>query len=1154
MAAISGREYEGVIEFTAPDDAAVDQIELFGEGWDVLSVTPSASVKLRRGESLLIRYRAIPNDADEDLTLSISYDGLEYTRTFNVGPDRIGRLGRSRPSVRADGLPTVQRGQVDPHPPQDVAVAGGQVIHIVGRIVYARQGDPADVYTGADGIWFRIMDDDSPDPIDDEMYEGFTDVNGYFDVTINWDDCDALGCDDPDIYLYYETDTNVVNVQDSGVLEEDYNWDTASDPWDDFTGDFIDFGEQYPSDADDFPAIHIHNSITRAHRFILSRIGINVEEVDVQWPEGGGGSSFYDSFFEEIHITSFREWNECTHIHEYGHHFLENYSVNLTPDYCNGYCDNNGCNAGNCNPIDPFDNGGHCQWCPETNHDAWNEGWPAWLASVVMRSFAADYGGYVPLQIGDVRCNSDALGTCCQDGSIGAADITEGFATALLRDMEDSNSVFYCSTSALDCTANPAVCMAPDSCPANDDHAGAPDCDNDWMNLGVVDIFKVVTDDLPTNPLDFIDKFRARFPQNDLDLWYTARNVSTVYANFPQPAPAITSPPQDCSFARIGQPLTITVTSNGNSNGYQWQREGVNVVNDSRISGALTNSLTINPLAAGDVATYTVVVSTCDRSQSVTSDPIRIRAFPALGGGSPALMWGRDLNGELGLGAVPPGNYSAPSSVIGVNDFVVVSPGTWHTLGVKSDGTVWAWGFGANYQLGRASTAPSSVPIQVPGLSDIIDVQASTDSSFALSADGRVYSWGSNWSRELGRVTPSLISEIPTAIPDLECVVELNVGPYSIMAIKSDGTVWTWGSNESGRLGLGYSSYPGVQTPTQVPGISDAVNGTVGQSHMLIVRADGTVMGWGQGLNGAIGDGSQAVRTSPVPTVGIDNVRFVADGQGAHSIAVKNDGTAWAWGGNQSGESGVDSTSIYILTPTRVTTITDVTHATATVYSAAFRRGDGTIWVTGSNYAGGLGTVPGTGGVSLTRVPIQLTSVTGATYLSGGGSNTVVLAPFTNVGITRQPDPRANLVGQFATFTVAATGTPQLRYQWKRNNNDVVDGGPITGARAATLSINPVALNHAGTYTITVSNAFSAADSITALFTVSRRFADMNGDDRVNAVDMAAFARCRSVPGTPPVPPGPDLTPQMCQAIFDIGNDSDVDLGDFAEFQNAFDP
>lgn len=1178
IAAVSGEEYAGVVEFTAPEHGVLDQIELSGEGWDVHSITPSASAALRRGQSVVIRYRAIPTNADEDLTLSIRFGGLETTRVFNVGPDRIGRLGKARKSLRTDGLPTVQLGQIDPNPPPPSNVAGGQTIHIVGRIVFQRQGETN--WTGADGIWFRIMDDDSPDPFDEQMYSGYTDVNGYFDVTINWDDCDASGCDEPDIYLHYETDTDNVNVQDSDLLEEDYNWDTSDDPWDDFEGDFIDFGDQSPSDTNEYVPIFIHNNFTRAHRFILSRINLDVEEVDVIWPDGGD-TSYYDSFSENIHITSAREWNECTHIHEYGHHFLENYSVNLTPDYCNGYCDGDGnCAAGTCGLLE---NGGHCTWCPETNHDAWNEGWPGWLASVVMRSMAADYGGYVPLQIADGRCNSEGLGTCCQDNSTAAADITEGYALALLRDIEDSNTQFYCSTSALDCTTSAAVCVAPDTCnntPDDHDIDGILDCDGDgvaecniadctgdgtvdcdcdvdWMSIGVVDIFKVVTDDLPTNPLDFIDKFRARFPHHALDLWYTARNVSTVYANYPQPAPEIISPPQDCSFARVGQPLTITVTSNGFSNKYQWQREGVNLVNDARISGARSNSLTINPLAASDEGLYTVMVTTCDGSQFVPSNPIRVRAFPALGGGTPALMWGRDTAGELGLGTLPPSgssNYSTPSSVLTVNDFVVVSPGNWHTLGVKGDGTVWAWGSGHYYQLGRASVAPSSVPIQVPGLRDIVDVKPSDYTSFALGADGRVYSWGGNWGHELGRVTPSPIAEVPMAIPNLECVVELNVAAFTMMAIKSDGTVWTWGSNAYGLRGLGYVGNPVPLEPTEVPGITDAVNGTTGWVHSLIVRANGTILGWGSGGHGAVGDGTQVTRTSPVPTVGIDDVRFVADGGGYHSIAVKNDGTAWAWGGNQNGEAGINSTSIYVLSPTQVNFLTNVTHAARTNATTAFRRGDGTFWVTGSNGNGGLGTsTVGSGWNLVTRIPIQLNLLNGATYLNGGGNNTVVLAPFTNVAISQQPVPQANLVGQTASFSVAASGTPQIRYQWKRNNVDVVDGGAIAGARAATLTINPVALNHAGTYTVAVSNAFSAVDSTTALFTVGQRFADFNGDGGVNEVDMVAFERCRSGPGTPPVPVGQDLTPQMCQAIFDLGADGDVDLRDFAEFQNVFD-
>lgn len=1150
VAAKSGQEYEGAIEFTAPRDGTLGAVSLSGEGWEILSITPSSDIKLRMYDSVVIRYLAIPTDPDNELIFGAEFDHEPISRKFNIGPRRMDRLGKPRRSVRADGLPTVQRGQVDPNPPAQRNTAAGQALHIVGRIVFQRQGETA--WTGADGIWFRIMDDDSPDPIDEEMYEGFTDVNGDFDVTFDWDDCGGGFCDDPDIYLYYETDTNVVNVQDSDLLEEDYNWDTDSDPWDDFTGNFIDFGEQHPSDDNEYVPIFIHNNITRAHRFILNRIGINVEEVDVIWPEDST-SSYYNSGSENIHINSAREWNECTHIHEYGHHFLENYSVNLSPDYCNGYCDTDiSCGAGSCSLLG---NGGHCQWCPETNHDAWNEGWPSWLGGVIMRSFATDYGGYVPLQIGDVRCNSEGLGTCCQDGTTGAADITEGFATALLRDIEDANPTWddHDGTLSADCNGDGVADCSGNTPDCDADGLPDCDCDVDMMALGIDEIFQVVTEDKPTNPLDFIDKFRARFPQYDLDLWYTTRNVSPVYANFPQPAPKITSSPPSCAMALVGQPLSLNVTGNGNSLGYQWQRDGANVVENSRISGSKTPTLNFNPLDPADAGLYRVVLTTCDGSQSVTSSSILVRSTPPRGAGTAGISWGNNYYSQLGHGT-PPQQYALPSSVAGLADFVAVAPGQFHTLGLRADGTVWAWGTNYSYALGIDDPAArSDVPIPVPGVSNVVSIAVSTYASFAVTAGGSVYAWGKGYYGELGNGQGGwdAVNKSPAPIPGFDCVASIQSGDLWVMGIKIDGTVWTWGYNYVGQLGHGGPG-PDVLTPHAVAGITDAVSGACGAFHSIVLRQDGTLLSWGPNPHGALGVGNFDTHYSPVPVIDIDDVRSVAAGA-YHSLAIRNNGTVWSWGMNQFGQlgAGVPTTAA----PAQVLGLGNVAQVAATDVTSIFRRADGTVWITGGNRDAGLGTLDGTGvGGLQIDVPFPLSGISGATYVSAGPTSTVVLAPDVPLQITQNPASLTVLAGQSASFAVGAVGTPLLTYAWRRGNTPLIDGGSVSGAATATLDIDPVAVSDAGSYTVAVANAVTNYTSTQALLTVSERPGDINADGNIDESDFAAFLACFGGPAAAPNPTGNGPTPQACLAIFNVFADGDIDIRNFADFQNAFGP
>jgi hypothetical protein len=123
-----------------------------------------------------------------------------------------------------------------------------------------------DTFVGADNVYYEVIDED--DISTEVIHAGFTDTDGYFDVVVQWDDCDIAGCDDPDIYLRWELDNGVVAVQRSDILEEDYHWSTEDEIIDDFEGFDVDFGVLMPSDWGQHASMHIHNQITRVHRFI----------------------------------------------------------------------------------------------------------------------------------------------------------------------------------------------------------------------------------------------------------------------------------------------------------------------------------------------------------------------------------------------------------------------------------------------------------------------------------------------------------------------------------------------------------------------------------------------------------------------------------------------------------------------------------------------------------------------------------------------------------------------------------------------------------------------------------------------------------------------------------------------------------------------
>ena len=338
--------------------------------------------------------------------------------------------------------------------------------------------------------------------------------------------------------------------------------------------------------------------------------------------------------------------------------------------------------------------------------------------------------------------------------------------------------------------------------------------------------------------------------------------------------------------------------------------------------------------------------------------------------------WGYNNYGQLGDGtntkrANPEQVQAAPNNPL-VN-IKTIAAGCYHNLAIKSNSTVWAWGYNTYGQLGNGSNTDSKVPVQVTGLSNIEVVSAGFYHSLAIKSDGTVWAWGNNNAGQLGNNSTSS-SNIPVQVKDtnnnpLTNVVAIATGDDYSLALKSDGTVWAWGWNGYGQLGD--NSTTNSKIPVQVKDsnnspLTNIVAITAGYYHSLALKSDGTVWAWGRNNNGQLGNNSKTDSIFPIQVNGLANIKAVAS-KYSHSIALNNAGQVYTWGYNSNGQLG-DNTNIDKLIPILVNNITNVTKIETGHYHSLALKTDGTLWAWGCNQQGQLGKSPMTDSF----VPIQV--------------------------------------------------------------------------------------------------------------------------------------------------------------------------------------
>ena len=287
-------------------------------------------------------------------------------------------------------------------------------------------------------------------------------------------------------------------------------------------------------------------------------------------------------------------------------------------------------------------------------------------------------------------------------------------------------------------------------------------------------------------------------------------------------------------------------------------------------------------------------------------------------------------------------------------------------------------------------------------------------------------------------------------------------GDTHTVALKSNGTVWAWGRNESGQLGDGTTT--DRNSPVQINTLSDVIAIAGGGSRTVALKSDGTVWTWGNNYSGQLGDGTTTNRNSPVAVSGLSNVIAIAAGH-AHTVALKSDGHVWAWGVNNFGQLG-NGTTTDRNSPVQVNTLSNVIAiAAGTVHTVALKS-NGTVWAWGENDYGQLGDNKGSG--SSSNLPVQVHGFGRVEFLRLFPSSQTIFFS------------RAPTVVVGGTGAVSATATSGLPVTFTSQTTRVctISGRTtVTGLRAGVCTI---AADQAG------NSDYTAAPQVTQTFTVGQ--------------------------------------------------------------------
>lgn len=295
--------------------------------------------------------------------------------------------------------------------------------------------------------------------------------------------------------------------------------------------------------------------------------------------------------------------------------------------------------------------------------------------------------------------------------------------------------------------------------------------------------------------------------------------------------------------------------------------------------------------------------------------------------------WGNNNSGKLGLNNTI--SRSSPIQVGTDANWKQACPTPSHSLAVKTDGTLWSWGFAGFGRLGLGDIISRSSPVQVGTSTDWSSVSGSSVHSMALKTGGTLWTWGWGLGGALGhsstinRSSPTQVGTdtnwafVGTAGGDHTNIVSSIEFPcHHSFAIKTTGSLWAWGINDA-VMGLNDTAIPrsspvqiGTSTDWKVISGSSYSTGTPEppqrqRRRVIAIKTDGTMWAWGANATGALGLNDAVNRSSPTQVGSLSNWSSLAPNSGAgYTVSrIKTDGTLWIWGSNTFGGLGLNSTT-----------------------------------------------------------------------------------------------------------------------------------------------------------------------------------------------------------------------------------------------------
>jgi len=281
--------------------------------------------------------------------------------------------------------------------------------------------------------------------------------------------------------------------------------------------------------------------------------------------------------------------------------------------------------------------------------------------------------------------------------------------------------------------------------------------------------------------------------------------------------------------------------------------------------------------------------------------------------------WGYNDSGQLGLGNRT--NYSSPKQIGALTNWSAISGGTLsYALAIKTDGTIWSWGRNSYGQLGLGNTTNYSSPKQIGSLTNWAKVACGQGHTVAVKTDGTLWAWGYNLSAygapyggQLGVGNLTYYSS-PKQVGALTAWLNVSCAAYSTLAVKTDGTLWSWGMNSNGPYGglglLGLGNNTSYNSPKQAGSLTDWSSTENGVYNSFGIKINGTIWSWGEGYLGSLGLNNRTYYSSPKQIGALTSWGKIIAG-GRSTSAISTNGSLWMWGDNGVGQLGLGNVTPY---------------------------------------------------------------------------------------------------------------------------------------------------------------------------------------------------------------------------------------------------